>query len=129
MVCLPNTLNMYSAFKDTFSERVIFQPLKLTLLSETCDVTMQQKCNIPVIFMVLIFLNKRLIMTRQLMVVLYNDNGFFRLNRDINGLICKLTMLDNSMRKPNKRHLRLVISGWYELSYSLKQKFEFFRAA
>ena len=35
-----------------------------------------------------------LIMSRQIMVVLSNDNGFLRLNRDINDLICKLTLLD-----------------------------------
>ena len=33
-------------------------------------------------------------MSRQIMVVLSNDNGFVRLNRDINGLICELTLLD-----------------------------------
>ena len=42
-----------------------------------------------------------LIMSRQITVVLSSDNGFLRLNRDINDLICKLTLLD----KDNKLSL------------------------
>ena len=40
-------------------------------------------------------------MSRQIMVVLSNDNGFARLNRDINELIFKITMLDKDIKPQN----------------------------
>ena len=58
-------------------------------------------------------------MTRQIMVVLSNDNGFVRLNRDINELIFKITMLDkdNKLSRDHPQNLDFIL-----ISFNLKLK-------
>ena len=63
-------------------------------------------------------------MSRQIMVVLSNDNGFVRLNRDINELIFKITMLD----KDNKLSPSKTLISFLFQTQNSEEDFDFIQS-